>query len=65
MTKRVHLKVPFIGWLGGLQPVQKVLNAVSVPIASVLFKRTGRQFFMADEDAGKLEGMSVLGLPGV
>ncbi|KAG2423781.1 hypothetical protein HXX76_015057 [Chlamydomonas incerta] len=40
-------QVPFIGWVP-LQPVQKVLQVLSVPTAEVLFRRTGRQFFLAD-----------------
>lgn len=49
--------MPFIGWLGVLPPLSQVLSAASVPVASLLFKRTGQQFFLADvEDAGRLPG---------
>ncbi|KAL6763416.1 putative serine esterase-domain-containing protein [Haematococcus lacustris] len=54
-------QVPFIGWIGALQPLQTLLSAVSIPTAAALFKRTGRQFFMADEDTGQLPGDA--GLP--
>ncbi|KAJ9514012.1 hypothetical protein QJQ45_021103 [Haematococcus lacustris] len=52
-------QVPFIGWIGALQPLQTLLSAVSIPTAAALFKRTGRQFFMADEDTGQLPGRSL------
>ncbi|KAG1674863.1 hypothetical protein FOA52_015253 [Chlamydomonas sp. UWO 241] len=38
-------QVPFIGWAGPFAPV---LQALSVPTAAALFKRTGLQFFLAD-----------------
>lgn len=47
----VLLQLPFIGWIGPLRPLQKVLQTLTVPTASALFKRTGRQFFLADGTA--------------
>ncbi|KAG2488152.1 hypothetical protein HYH03_013295 [Edaphochlamys debaryana] len=44
-------QVPFIGWVAGAPPVQKVLQVLSVPTAGLMFRRTGRQFFMADAPA--------------
>ncbi|GLC52657.1 hypothetical protein PLESTB_000654200 [Pleodorina starrii] len=40
-------QVPFIGWVP-VKPVQRMLQVLSIPTASLLFRRTGRQFFMAD-----------------
>ncbi|GLI70839.1 hypothetical protein VaNZ11_015852, partial [Volvox africanus] len=40
-------QVPFIGWIS-TRPVQHILQALSVPTATLMFRRTGRQFFLAD-----------------
>lgn len=45
-------QVPFIGWLGKVEPVAALLRAASVPTARLLFRRTGAQFFLADGDEG-------------
>lgn len=42
-------QVPFIGWAGPL--LTPVLQRLSVPTASILFKRTGLQFFLEDPEA--------------
>ncbi|GIL60273.1 hypothetical protein Vafri_14904 [Volvox africanus] len=40
-------QVPFIGWISP-RPVQRILQVLSVPTATLMFRRTGRQFFLAD-----------------
>ncbi|GIL80454.1 hypothetical protein Vretifemale_9661, partial [Volvox reticuliferus] len=40
-------QVPFIGWFS-VRPVQRILQVLSVPTATLMFRRTGRQFFLAD-----------------
>lgn len=48
LLRSVPMQLPFIGWIGPLRPLQKVLQTLTIPTASALFKRTGRQFFLAD-----------------
>lgn len=40
--------MPFIGWASAVKPIQKLMRAISIPTAAVLFRRTGLQFFLAD-----------------
>ncbi len=44
-------QVPFIGWIGVVPPLNWLLNQVSEPIAGLVFRRTGKQFFLADGPA--------------
>lgn len=46
-------QVPFIGWAAAVAaPVGGLLQKLSVPTASLLFKRTGMQFFLAGAGRG-------------
>lgn len=56
-------QVPFIGWLSVASPVQRVFDFLSVPTAGLLFRRTGRQFFLADADESQ-QGTRVAGEAG-
>ncbi|KAF8063649.1 IPK2 [Scenedesmus sp. PABB004] len=45
-------QVPFVGWTGGLPllggPLYRLLADIAGPTASLIFRATGRQFFMLD-----------------
>jgi hypothetical protein len=57
-------QIPFISWLAVGAPLRAAFNAVSVPLGTLLFRRTGLQFFLADADTAGQPGALPIGRAG-
>ena len=46
-----HVQVPLIGWMGGWKFAQNAVGGIAPGVTGLLFRRTGRQFFLKDSDS--------------
>ena len=46
-----HVQVPLIGWMGGWKFAQNAVGGIAPGFTGLLFRRTGRQFFLKDSDS--------------